>query len=80
MLAKFPPTLLITGSHDFLASGASRTHIELVKAGVDARLFVWDAMDHAFFGNPDLPESREAYQIMANFFDEQFRRARRRVH
>jgi acetyl esterase/lipase len=39
-----------------------------VRAGVDAELHVWDGFGHAFFYNVDLPESREAYQVMANFF------------
>lgn len=77
VLARFPPTLLVVGSRDAEASGATRTHIDLVKAGVDARLFVWDGMDHGFWGNPDLPESREAYRVMVNFFEEQFDRAAR---
>jgi acetyl esterase/lipase len=74
VLAKFPPTILIVGSRDIEASGASRTQIELVKAGVDARLFIWDGMDHNFMADPDLPESREAYAIMTRFFEEHFDR------
>jgi hypothetical protein len=26
-------------------------------------------MSHGFFNDPDLPESREAYKIIADFFD-----------
>jgi epsilon-lactone hydrolase len=72
VIAKFPPTLLIVGSRDVMASGASRTQIELAKAGVDARLYSWDGMDHGFMSDPDLPESKEAYQLMASFFKEHF--------
>jgi epsilon-lactone hydrolase len=77
VMAKFPSTLLIVGSRDVMASGASRTQIQLALAGVDARLFSWDGMDHCFINDPDLPESREAYQIMTNFFQEQFDKAKR---
>jgi epsilon-lactone hydrolase len=76
VLAKFPPTLLIVGSRDIMASGASRTQIQLAMAGVDARFFSWDGMDHCFINDPDFPESRGAYQIMTNFFEEQFDKAK----
>jgi epsilon-lactone hydrolase len=75
VIAKFPPTLLIVGSRDVMASGAARTQIDLAKAGVDARLYSWDGMDHNFMSDPELPESKEAYLLMANFFHEQFKKA-----
>lgn len=78
VLAKFPPTLLIVGSRDVEESGASLTHTQLVLAGVDARFFVWDGMDHNFMADPNLPESRQAYRIMTLFFEEQFDKAERR--
>ena len=36
MLAKFPPTLVLTGTRDMAMSSAVYTHAQLVKAGVDA--------------------------------------------
>jgi monoterpene epsilon-lactone hydrolase len=75
VLAKFPPTLLIVGSRDVEASAASRTHIDLVRAGVDARFFCWDGLDHNFMSEPELPESKEAYDIVTKFFEEQFQKA-----
>lgn len=51
-------------------SAATNSHKELVKAGVDARLHVWDGLGHAFFYDPKLPESREAFDVMADFFGE----------
>jgi len=67
-LTHFPPTLLITGTRSFDMSAAVNTHRELVKAGVDAELHLWDGHGHAFFFNSDLPEAREAFDVMANFF------------
>ena len=64
-----PPTLLITASRDFAMSGAINTDVQLTKAGVDSELHVWDGMFHGFFYNADVPESREAFGIMINFFD-----------
>jgi acetyl esterase/lipase len=68
LLKRFPPTLLITATRAMEMSAAVNTHRELVKAGVDAELHVWDGLGHAFFYNPDLPESREAFDVMARFF------------
>jgi acetyl esterase/lipase len=68
ILKRFPPTLIITATRAHDMSSAVNTHRELVKAGVDAELHVWDGLGHAFFYNIDLPESREAYQVMADFF------------
>ncbi|MGA2572037.1 MAG: alpha/beta hydrolase [Terracidiphilus sp.] len=69
ILAKFPPTLLITGSRDFAVSGALYTHEQLVKQGVDAELHVWEGLFHGFFYNADVPESRDAFNVMINFFN-----------
>jgi len=68
VLAHFPPTLIITGSRAGELSSAINTHRLLTKVGVDADLHVWDGMGHGFFGNVDLPESREAFEVMARFF------------
>ncbi len=70
VLAKFPPTLLITGTRAFELSSAVYTHAQLIKQGVDARLHVWDGMFHGFLYNPDVPESKESYAVIVKFFDE----------
>ena len=69
MLAKFPPTLLITATRGFDYSAALYAHTQLVKAGVDADLHVWEGMFHGFFYNPDVPESRDCYNVIVKFFD-----------
>ena len=69
VLAKFPPTLLITATRDFALSGAINTDILLTQAGVDSELHVWDGLFHGFFYNADVPESRQAFAIMEKFFD-----------
>jgi epsilon-lactone hydrolase len=69
LLAKFPPTLLITGTRDFTMSAVLHSHALLIDAGVDAELHVWDGMWHSFFSDPDMPESRQAYAVMVSFFD-----------
>jgi acetyl esterase/lipase len=69
LLAKFPPTLFITATRAMEMSSAVHSHTQLLKAGVDAEIVIWDGLDHGFFGNPDLPESREAYDVIVKFFD-----------
>jgi len=71
VLAKFPPTLIITGTRDFALSNSLNTNIQLTKAGVDSRLYVWDGLFHGFFYNPGVPESMDAYNIICQFFSKQ---------
>jgi epsilon-lactone hydrolase len=70
VLAMFPPTLIVTGTRSFELSNAVYTHAQLVKNGVDADLHVWEGMFHGFFYNPDVPESRECYNVIVRFFAE----------
>ena len=74
VLARFPPTLIVTGTRAFELSSAVYTHTQLVKQGVDTELHVWEGMFHGFFYNPDVPESRECYQVIVKFFDRQLGR------
>lgn len=69
VLANFPPTLLIAGGRDFALSSACDLHLKLEDAGVDARLYVFDGLWHAFQIFPELPESRQVYRVLAKFFD-----------
>ncbi len=68
-LKGFPPTLLITSTRDLLLSGTAIFHRALLRAGVNAQLVVFEALPHAFWNDPHLPESKEADAIMARFFD-----------
>jgi len=72
-LTGFPPTLFITSGRDLLLSGTTILHRAYLRAGVDAQLVVFEALPHAFWNNPALPESKEADQLMATFFDRQLR-------
>jgi len=68
LLAKFPPTLLITGTRDMTMSSVVASQQLLDKAGVKTELRVWEGMWHSFFSDPELPESQDAYRVMATFF------------
>lgn len=65
----FPPTLFITSGRDLLLSGTTILHRAYLRAGVDAQLVVFEALPHAFWNDPELPESKEADAMMAKFLD-----------
>jgi acetyl esterase/lipase len=69
VLARFPPTLIISSTRGFDLSSATYTHSLLVKAGVDTELHVWEGMFHGFFYNIDVPESRDCFDVIVGFFD-----------
>lgn len=69
VMSAFPPTLFISGTRSFEFSVALDSHNKLARAGVPSHLHGWDGMNHAFFYNSELPESREAYAIMVDFFE-----------
>ena len=63
-----PPTLFITSTRDLLLSGTTTLHRAFLRADVDAQLVVFEALPHAFWNDPTLPETREADALMARFF------------
>jgi epsilon-lactone hydrolase len=63
-----PPTLFVTSTRDLLLSGTANLHRAYLEAGVDAHLVVFDALTHAFWYDPHMPEAIEANHIMADFF------------
>jgi acetyl esterase/lipase len=66
-----PPTLFVTSTRDLLLSGTVNLHRAYIEAGVDAHLEVFDALTHAFWYDPKLPEAIEANHMMADFFVKQ---------
>jgi len=64
-----PPTLFMTSTRDMLLSDTTILHRAFLRAGVDARLVVFEGLNHCFWYNPNLPESREAVESMGHFFD-----------
>jgi acetyl esterase/lipase len=70
-LIQFPQSLLIIANRDFCLSSVVSTHTKLRKLGVEADLFVWEGLDHGFHLFSTFSESREAYNIIVDFFDKQ---------
>lgn len=70
VLAKFPPTLIITGTRAMDMSPAIYTNSQLLKAGVHSTLVVGEGMGHCYIMQSSLPEAQDAYQVIVNFFRE----------
>jgi epsilon-lactone hydrolase len=68
-LKDWPPSLLVTSSRDLLLSDTAIFHRALLHAGDDSQLIVFEALPHAFWYHFQLPETREALELMAKFFD-----------
>jgi acetyl esterase/lipase len=64
-----PPSLLVTSTRDLLLSDTVLFHLALLRGGNDAQLVVFEALPHAFWYHFQLPETKEALQLMADFFD-----------
>ncbi len=73
-LHNLPPTLLVTSTRDILLSNTTIFHRALLHAGVDAQLVVYEALPHAFWYHFQLPETREALELMAKYFSEKVAR------
>ncbi len=69
LLGRFPPSLIITSTRDLALSSAIATHQRLVGAGAHSELHVYEGLSHYFFSDTDVPESRQAFAVMARFFD-----------
>lgn len=73
VIAKFPPTLVVTGTRAMDLSPAIVTNSALLAADVDSTLIVGEAMGHCYTYQPDLPEAQHAYQETVDFFREHLR-------
>lgn len=67
--ARFPPTLLVTGTRSFDMSSVLSSHRSLTQAGVDASLQVFDGMPHCFVYQYYMPEAQDALETTVGFFD-----------
>jgi acetyl esterase/lipase len=68
-LKGFPPTLCMTGTRDAALASTSTFNRALRRNHVDTDLVVFDSLPHAFWYTTGVPESTEALQIQADFFD-----------
>jgi len=68
VLKAFPPTLFLTGTRAPEMSGACQSHLELRELGVNSNLLLFDGLDHGFYSDVTLPESKRAITLMTRFF------------
>ena len=68
VMAKFPPTLIITGTRAMDMSPAILTNSALIKAKVPSTLIVGEGMGHCYIYQSNLPEARDAQQAIVDFF------------
>lgn len=76
VMAKFPPSLLVASTRDVALSSVVATHNLLRKLGVPADLLVWEGLDHTFYLDPRLPDSRDVHMAVVKFFSKQLNKAR----
>jgi len=70
VLARFPPTLLVTGTRDSAMSNVLVTNVRLLEAGTDTQLLVLEGLGHGEFNNlPGTPEATQAFDLIWRFFD-----------
>jgi epsilon-lactone hydrolase len=66
----FPPTILTSGTRDLFLSNTVRVHRKLREAGVEAALEVYEGQSHGqYLADTTAPESKEAFEEIAAFFD-----------
>jgi acetyl esterase/lipase len=70
VISKFPASLIVTATRAVDLSGSVYSHYQMRKQGVDAELLVAEAQGHCYMYDSSLPESRDAFQIITDFFDE----------
>ncbi len=73
VMAKFPPTLVITGTRAMDMSPAIVTNSSLLREGVRSTLIVGEGMGHCYIYSPQLPESQDAYAAIVRHFRENLR-------
>jgi monoterpene epsilon-lactone hydrolase len=73
-LRGMPPSLLVTSTRDILLSDTATLHRALLRSRDDAELVVFEALPHAFWYHFQLPETKEALELMAKFFDDKLAR------
>jgi acetyl esterase/lipase len=75
LMARFPPTLLISSTRDFAMSATLATHQQLVALEKVSELHIYEGLIHYFFADTELTESQQAFAVMSRFFHQHLNRA-----
>lgn len=75
-LARFPPTLLVSGTRAMEMSAAVVAHAKFLKLGVDSQLYLMEGGQHgAYIGNLAMtPEVTDVRSYMARWFDQKLQK------
>ena len=75
-LAKFPPSLFVTGTRASDLSPSSVAHAKFLKLGVDSQLYVQEGGTHGSFLNAayNAPEARDVWTYIARWFDQKLQK------
>lgn len=68
--AGFPPSIVTTGTRDYLLSGCVRLDRVLREAGAKCTLRVWEGMWHVFEAYPEIPEAEASLAEIAEFLSQ----------
>ncbi len=68
--ARFPPTIITTGTRDLLLSDCVQLAQALLEGGAEVRLRIWEGMWHAVNVERDIPEGRQMREAVAAFLGE----------
>jgi epsilon-lactone hydrolase len=63
-----PPALFLTSTRDMMLSQTTILHRAFLRAGVEAQLVVFEGLNHGFWYEAGLPETKEANTLIAKFF------------
>jgi epsilon-lactone hydrolase len=74
LLARFPPSLLLTASRDPALAAVVDLQSALVRLGVHAELHVFEGLGREFFFDPAAPATHDVYAAVAKFFDSELGR------
>jgi acetyl esterase/lipase len=74
----FPPTLCLASSRDFFLSSTANFCRRLELAGVENKLVVWDGLPHAFWAYMAIPESDQAFEVMARWLGDHLKASGKR--
>lgn len=73
-VARFPPTMLVSSTRDFLLSPTAIFERSLRRAGVETDMVIFDGLPHAFWAYMSVPETDEANKAMAKYLASKVRK------
>ncbi|HMG01714.1 MAG TPA: alpha/beta hydrolase fold domain-containing protein [Edaphobacter sp.] len=71
-LSGMPPALFLSSTRDMMLSSTTVLHRAFLRAGVESQLVIFEALNHGFWYEAGLPETKEANGIIAHFFLKRF--------